>query len=445
MHPGKLLFVFFLLISTHLFFACGDQNETLLHYTASRGDFDIRVDGDGILEAKKSHNIVVPNLRYRRLKVAELTDEGKRVKKGDIVILLESTEIESDYLQALDELAIAKTEAAKRDSELEMERLELVAQVKSIEASVEQSRLQLAKLDFEPPLKQKIQRLEIESDEIELKKIRSRLNNLEAIQKEERTRYQLKIQQEETKRDQAKGFLDQLTVRAPADGIFEHARTWWGWKANEGDELYPGRPIAKIPELDVMQVRVQVGETEAQKCQVDQKSEIFFPSLNELTLPGRVTLVNPFANPIERGSKVKFVEVIVEVDSTDIFLTPGLSARANIVTESFSNVFSVPPECIFEQDSVKVVYARSRNKYQPHAIRILKQNEDDMIVLCDLEEEAHLALRQPAESWINRPDSLIIPELPVRADSLSHEEFSPEQPDQAGTKVPVNIQMKNSQ
>ena len=68
-----------------------------------------------------------------------------------------------------------------------------------------------------------------------------------------------------------------------------------------------------------------------------------------------------------------------------------------------------------------------------------------MIVLCDLEEEAHLALRQPAESWINRPDSLIIPELPVRADSLSHEEFSPEQPDQAGTKVPVNIQMKNSQ
>jgi len=262
-------FTFVLLI----FFSCNsDEQSSTITYRVLKSQHAITIDEIGEIEAKKSYSIITPNLNYQRLKIAYMVPEGMPVKKGDLIVQLESETIENIFLTADNELEIAKVEAEKRQTELDLERLLLESQVKSLKASVAISRLRLENLSFEPERKQEIEKLEIEKNEIDLQKIEDKLASLEEIQKEERLRFQLKIRQEKSKRDQAEEHLKKLKIFAPVDGILVYAKTGSGEKIKEGDQMYPRRAIAEIPDLRVMQLKLKLGETAAQKCKDGQRA-----------------------------------------------------------------------------------------------------------------------------------------------------------------------------
>ncbi len=205
-------FTFLLLV----LLSCGTGEQSLtITYKVIKSQHAITIDENGVIEAKKSYTIVTPNLNHQSLKIAHIVQEGKTVKKGDLVVQLESEAIENIYLTANNELEIAKAEAEKRKTELELERLLLESQVKSLEASVAVSRLRLENLSFEPARKQEIEKLEIEKNEIDLRKLENKLGSLEAIQKEERLRLQLKIKQEKRKRDQAEATSQKIKNFSP--------------------------------------------------------------------------------------------------------------------------------------------------------------------------------------------------------------------------------------
>ena len=376
---------------------------SLITFGASKGSYAITVEGMGEVMAKKSYNIITPMLGWQALKISKLAEEGKMVEKGEIVVELESDVIANNYLTASNELEIAKADAQKRNTELELECLLLHSQVKSIEASVATSRLRLESLAFEPPKKQEIERLEIEKNEVELSKIKTKLVSMEAIQKEERARYRLKIEQELTKKQRAREQLDQLIVRAPVDGMFTYAKTRWGEKVKEGDQVYPRRPIAEIPDLSRMQLRLLIGETEAQKCVQGQTAIINIPAHVNQTVMGKVSKVARMANPIKRGSNVKKVEVLVDIDSTAVSIPLGISALGQIIVQKFDSVFTIPRECLFIKDSIKIVYMLDNNTFKPIPVMIEQNDEDFVIISGKMEQGVRLALQVPAENFIDWP------------------------------------------
>ena len=75
-----------------------------------------------------------------------------------------------------------------------------------------------------------------------------------------------------------------------------------------------------------MQAKLQVAETDAQQVKDGQITKINVPSIGSMLLPGKVVHVDKIAKPIKRGSKIKKVEVIVEIDTTFQELVPGLTA-----------------------------------------------------------------------------------------------------------------------
>ena len=120
-----------------------------LTFAAQRGEFVIRLDAQGVTEAKKAHTVVAPQLNWISTQVAWLPPEGKYVKKGDIVADLEASQIENKYLNARSEVEIAKADAEKGMAELALEYANLQSQAKNTQASLNASRLQLDRMEFE--------------------------------------------------------------------------------------------------------------------------------------------------------------------------------------------------------------------------------------------------------------------------------------------------------
>ncbi len=404
----NILYFSFLIIPTILTFACtsSELNHSKITFPVSQIDFVITVDGDGELEAIKSHTLVVPRVRAQP-KISYLIPEGTSVLKGDIVAQLEAETIENDYRNALDEVEIAKADAHKKEAELSLKRLLQESQLAMALASLKSSTLQMDKLKFEAPKIREIKKLEIKKIELEAKVSSDKIKALEKIKIEELAHMQLKIKQAEIKLQKSKSQLDLLNLKAPVDGLVVYEKSWiTGNKVQEGDAIYPNMPVAKIPDMSSMQVNLKISENDAQKVKIGQTATVFVPVLGDLILTGKVSKVGRIAKPIKRGSKVKKVDVIVAIDSLFQKLVPGLSATCRIQIEKIPGALVLPKECLFEKDSVKIVYVFKKGSFHPSPIVVSQQDEDFVIINGDLSIGDLCALRQPNNSQVKWPDEL---------------------------------------
>lgn len=372
---------------------------TIPTYSLTQQQFNLTVEAKGTLEAKVAQTITTPRTRnWQQMAITYLIPEGAKVKKDEIVVKFDPQTFETQRLNALASLEMAQADAQKKEAELTAERLILEAEMESAKAAAAISRLQASKLEFVAPRLREIKRLEMQRDELKTTKIRKRLAAIEAIQKEERASVQIKITQAERNLKQAEETIEKLTIKAPTDGIVVYQTNWRGNKSQEGDALYPGEPVAQIPDLSVMQIKIQVGEIAAQKLKKDQSAEIDISSLENAKITGKVTQVAKRAKPIQKGSKVKQVEVIIELDTTRAEYIPGLSANVSISTGQAQTGLMAPLECIFQKDSLDVVYVQKNASFETHPITLIEKNANFAIIEGNLEEGALLALQEPPQT-----------------------------------------------
>lgn len=377
--------------------ACGSKqslDDYVMATVASR-TYTATVSLDGELDAKVSRVLVVPRVRVQPT-LSYLANEGTTVEKDSIVAVFESNELVTEYRNAVDESAIARADLEGKKADMRLQRLVLESEVQRVEATAATARLQLPKLAFAAVRAREVEELEMKKSEIEALKLHKKLVSLDSIEREEMTHLDLKIKLAEAKLSSAEATITDLSLRAPTNGFVVHMTNWnTGQKIKEGESLYPGWPVAKIPDLSVMQVNVQASETDAKRLKAGQRAEVTIPSLNNLKLPGHITNVAGMAKPISRDSQVKRVDVVVEIDSLTVPLTPGLSATCRIVVEEQGQALVVPLDSIFEQDSLKVVYVKDGNHFVRRNVTLAQQGLDFAVISTGVKENDELALRQP--------------------------------------------------
>ena len=382
-------------------FSCSQKSDPIITYTVSNEDFKVTITAEGMLEAKKNRVITAPQMLDWRSTLSYLIPEGSRVKKGDIVAEFTNTRLETELNNAKNEVVIAVAEAQRKETEAAVRRLLLESQIKSADASLAAEKLKLANLEFIAPTKREISKLEIKKSEIEAEKTKQKLASLENIQKEEQKYMQLKIKQAEIKLNDNQRLMGLLTIKSPQDGIvtFETNRQTEK-KFQIGDILYTGWPFIKIPDLSVMQVNLSIDEIDAQKLKKGQKAVIDISSADVLQIPGKVSKVDKVAKPIKRGSKVKKVNVIVELDSTQAAILPGLTAGCLINIEEIKEAVMIPQECMFEKDSIKVVYVFKNGKFSAQPVEPVYNNTDFIVIKNGLSSGEKLALREPGSMLV---------------------------------------------
>ncbi len=188
------------------------------------------------------------------------------------------------------------------------------------------------------------------------KRANSKLNQREADRLQAETRIKRLRQQLADRRKD----LDNMTMTAPCPGILIYGdprEPWYREQIKVGGSIYGGNTLMTIPDLRVMQVKIEVHEADINKVEVGQPVIVTMDTYPGLRLHGlveRVANIAAAGNPWSgTQTEVKRFDVeIVLKDTAERKLKPGISAKAEIQVATLRDALFVPLQCVFLEGGV---------------------------------------------------------------------------------------------
>jgi len=147
--------------------------------------------------------------------------------------------------------------------------------------------------------------------------------------------------------DESADLMSKTIFTAPMDGKVTRLNVEEGETVIIGTMNNAGSLVLTISDLDVIEVVVQVDETEVSKISVGDSASIRIDAFADREFAGHVTEIgNSAINPpgqqaTSQQAAIDF-EVVLTLDASDAPLRPDLSATADVVVESRPSVVAVP-------------------------------------------------------------------------------------------------------
>ncbi|MBM3745735.1 MAG: HlyD family efflux transporter periplasmic adaptor subunit [Acidobacteria bacterium] len=300
-----------------------------------QGDVVIRTFARGELRAVRSAMLIAPNL-FGTVQITRLAALGAFAKEKDLVAefddaevrsRLEERQLEIDQLDEQlkksqadlairnnsDQVELLRTRYSVRRAELEVKRAEL-------KSEIDRRKDQLTLTEARQRLKQ------LESD------IKSRLQQAEAelaVLRERRNRAVLELEREKTR-------LRQVKLLAPMSGLvaIRQSRPMGGMffsgmqlpDYREGDQVYPGTPVADVLDLSELEVAAKVGELDRANLEEGQVVLMRLDAVPGKVFHGKIKSLSGTASAnVWSGDPAKKFDVIFSVDMKE--LLTGLGAK----------------------------------------------------------------------------------------------------------------------
>lgn len=271
---------------------------------------------------------------------------GQQVKKGDVLLQLDTTNIDLQLKQAQANVVVAQTNvnaAAARVSELES----LTANSGSVAAGSAGTVGTGSLTDAKNALLQA---------QAALKQAEAGLN---IVQKQK----------------------DSATIRADLDGTVLEI------DAAANQPAAAQMPLMIVGDMAHLEVDANVNEVDASKLVPGQKVTISGTTLGNRRFTGSVYTVAPMAQSetSAQGTQV-MVPVTVTLNQSDPALKPGFTVNLTVITANKANALQIPLEAVFTRNSNSYVYL-VRNG-------ILEQVQVTMGIIGDVNVEVTLGLKQ---------------------------------------------------
>lgn len=393
----RLLLIFLLGLA-----ACGNAtNSAVETHTLSQGKFLSSVTVTGELEAVQSKLITAPPISWRfgQLKISKLVDDGKQVKKGDLLAQFDKSEVEKASNEAKSDLEIAESELrktqAKNKSDIESKEIDLeIARI-----NLQITKLKLEQATFKAEIDRKQDEFQLDEAAINLNRVEQELENQRNIQREDINKLELRVQQEETKLKEAEHTLSLLIIHAPSPGIAIIRRN--GYTRNKfqvDDQTYPGNALIGLPDLSKMKALVQINEIDIAKVKIGQRTIITLDAYSDTSFTGKITEIATLAHNKSREEKVKVFDVVVLLDGQDDRLLPGLTISCGIIIDELDSVLTVPNAAIFEKEGQSTVYRQKGGAFEQLSVTLGEENDTHVIVQKGLNEGDVIALSDPTTS-----------------------------------------------
>ena len=431
-----LLAVLVCLLAGTAFWRRSSVDESLVA-TVSKGPLTAQLTTSGILKPIQSITYRSP-LAGRETEIVELVAEGTRVSDGDLLIRLDTTELQRDVERARQDVRQSQVDLQVA----EIERQEAQAAVKSVAEgegalTVEEARtrLQLAQkkvdrlrqeYDQLKPLiekgfitREELKRTadELEQSEEELALARRRTSVMtELTHPRERQRAQLQLAQKESQLENARTkaleaqarltfVLDQIEncriyARRPGIVVYEeYLAANPRRKIRTGDRVTGSQGLVTIPEVNRMLLEASVSEAEVHRVQPGQPAAIRVEAFPDLRLTGKVTRVGALARAsADRPFEDKRFDLIVEVDPTQAELRPEMTARADVVVGTRSDVLLVPVNAVFEQQGASVCHLVNRFGIETRQVELGESDGVVVEAIAGLQEGDRVMLTDPGRS-----------------------------------------------
>lgn len=372
-----------------------------LYTEVQQGEFEVRIDVQGELEAKNSIDILGPtehmrskNFRINDIKIEDLVPEGTIVDSGDYVGRLDRSVLSTQLKNLADEVEKAQQQLLKTTLDTTLTLRELRSSLQNMEYERKERQIILEQSKFEPPATVRQAELNLEKTERSLAQARENYK-LKSLQAQSTVREaELNLDRIERQEAELKSMLEKFVVTAPKHGMVIYAKEWSGKKRKVGSTISPWETtIATLPDLSVMISKTYVNEIDISKIKVGQKVEVGVDAFPERKYSGVVEEVANVGEQIS-GSDAKVFEVRVRVQEQDSILRPAMTTNNSIlVFERTSSVYC-PLECLYTNDTISYVYLAAGIRRQ---VLTGASNDYDIEILEGLQPGEKLYLSAPQQ------------------------------------------------
>ena len=408
-----VFFVLFLFL--FLFLSCKGKKELgVITLQISKSDYIESIFVPGTIQAVVNIPVTPPRSMYGRMTVVRLAADGANVKKGDTICILTVLELETLYneMKITNEKLVAELKKTVADNAFNISLLE--AQLAASEVQLKISSLDSLQMKFATEVQQRLLALEMKRALIQKQKIEKKLVASKIIGQTGIRQMNARIIQQKAQVQQFEDQIKSMTIIAQRAGIVMRTESpifsirsstgtgTIGGPIREGSVLFLNTPVLQFPDLSKMQVSSEVAEADFKKIEKGQKVFITVDAAKKLATTGKVNRKSLMGKTSQRwsDSKVKFYEVIIDIDSCHLKMKPGLSAECRITLKEALDTVFVPTLAIFERDSSKVVYVNKKDKFIAVKVETGLSGSSHTIISSGLKGNEIIALSEPPNSLI---------------------------------------------
>jgi HlyD family secretion protein len=373
----------------------------------ARGALELSVHSKGDLRASNFTGLQAPPMSGT-LRLLTIVETGVHVKKGDVIMTFDPTELQYQLEQAESQLAEADQNILKfeadRDAQAAQDKFDL------LQAGFDVRRAELdARAD-----KDLISDREYQTHQITLEEARKKLAKLQGSgsSRAETDRAALAVAVEKRAEakmtaDRARQSLDHLVMKAPMDGFVvvrqnQDANNGFffpGMSLPEyraGDVVFPGRPVADVFDISTMEIKAKVNEQQRNNLAAGQTATVAADELPGVPLTAKITTVSGLAQDDfwSTSGPLRDFDVTLQLDHADPRLRPGTSVALVMAGTRVENVLHVPRQAIFEKAGKPVVYVRRGNRFEATPVKPTHRTET-RVAIEGLAEGTEVALVNP--------------------------------------------------
>ncbi|OLB31206.1 MAG: hypothetical protein DMG41_06445 [Acidobacteria bacterium] len=355
--------------------------------TVKQADVQLKTLTTGALRSKDSRVIAAPPIAGGTLQIVKLARFGAQVHKGDVVLEFDPSQQEynlaqnrSDLLQAEQEIAKAKADAAVQTGEDQTALLKAKYTVRQAELEVSKNEL-VSKIDAQKNV------LALDEAKRALAQLEQDIHSHSASNKAALAISEEKRHKARLAMDQAEENIKKMRITAPIDGlvvIHGNRDSTGGWffdgmtlpDYHVGDQVNPGSPIAEVIDVSHLEVYAQVGESDHSNLKPGEPVDIQVNALPGDRFTGKVETVGGATSHEfwDDNAQRKF-DVTILLDKPDARLRPGFAAELGIRGDQLSNAVSIPSEAVFDRGGKKIVYCKQHGSFQAQQVKVRALSE----------------------------------------------------------------------
>ncbi len=369
-------------------------------------DFTREILAEGYLEAVDSTPVTAPTEVDSGLHLDWIVADGTPVRSGDVIARFD----DSDWIEERDSAA---GDRAGVELQLDRHRVGTASDRRRSELDIATARAELEEAErFQAKDEQVFSRNDRIESQLDANLARRREAHArevagvqERISSGEGRLIALEGEQADQKLARAERGLAALTARAPSDGLAVLERNWRGNSLQPGDTVWPGQPIAEIPDLTRMRAEIFVLEADAGGLEPGQSATVRLDAHPEQEVDARVERVDKVAKPRRRDLEVQYFGATLSLARTDpATMKPGQRVTARVRVVSLPAALVVPRTALFDRGGGKIVFRRGEKGFEAVAVEVTAVANGlaalaggvapgDVLALVDPRAESH---RKPA-------------------------------------------------
>ena len=192
---------------------------------------------------------------------------------------------------------------------------------------------------------------------------------------------------------------DHMTMTAPQTGLVHYgdpSGSWyWGEEIKIGSTMRKGNTIITLPDLSVMQVKMQVHEADIDQVTEDMEVIVTIDTHKGMIFPAKVTDIASVASSSRGEATGKTFDVEVTLEPFEADLRAGVTARAEIQIMEIEDAIQVPIHSVHAEGEEHFCFVHENEKVVQRSVKVGRNNAQHVEVLSGLEPGEKVLLYDP--------------------------------------------------